>query len=71
MRHDGTPRSGAPAGVGRAQEFAARPEILGRWSMPSSRGFLAAIFLLLALPIAGVPSLAEPPASDETDRGEE
>jgi hypothetical protein len=66
-----SPRSVEPGGMGMSPEVAARSETLGGSILRSSRGFLGAIDLLLALPIAGVPSLAEPPASNGMDGGRE
>ena len=65
------PQSVEPGGMGMSPEVAARSETLGGSSMRSPRGFLGAIVLLLALSIAGVPSLAEPQASNGMDGGGE
>lgn len=46
------PRSVEPGGVGMPPDVAAQPETSGGSSMQSPRGFLGAIVLLLALPIA-------------------
>ncbi len=46
------PRSVEPGGAATSPDVAARPETLGGLSMRSPRGFLGAVVLLFALPIA-------------------